>query len=76
MGTKRIIGGVEDTIRQYGSGAARRVNQCAACQKRGYKPAMPDEIKRVGIIVRDLRKHLEPLPLDDAGLCELCSTTL
>jgi hypothetical protein len=37
---------------------------------------MPDEITRGGTIVRDLRKYFEPLPPDDAGLCELCSATL
>jgi hypothetical protein len=76
MGTKRIVGGVEGTVRQYGSRAARWVNQCAACQKKGYKPEMPNELTRGGTIIRDLRKYLEPLPLDDAGLCELCSTKL
>jgi hypothetical protein len=53
------------------SAAARRwVVQCGLCQKRGYKPAMPDEIDRRGTAAR-VRKLFPPLALKDF-FCQQC----
>lgn len=60
------------------------IKQCVQCQARGYDPDMPDEVGFVSAYwkakgwknpytARYIRKYFKPLPLDDCGLCEVCS---
>ena len=49
----------------------RWINQCVACQRKGYKPTMPDNIYP-GFGARNLRSYFAPLDLDELGLCEQC----
>ena len=45
------------------------INQCAACQRIGHRPDLPDR----HVVARTLRRYFPPLPLDEIGLCEQCS---
>ncbi|MDQ3131820.1 MAG: hypothetical protein M3Q99_13810 [Acidobacteriota bacterium] len=76
MGTKKAVGGVQSVIQQYGSRASRWINQCAACQQKGYMPEMPQELTRGGTIVRNLQEAFDPLPLNESGFCEICAEAL
>ncbi len=44
------------------------INQCVACQRRGYRPELPPEIFP-GIAARNLRKYFDELPVSEKGLC-------
>ena len=49
------------------------INQCVACQHRGYKPEMPSEIFP-GVAARNLRKYFDELVLNEKGLCAQCAS--
>ena len=48
------------------------INQCVACQRRGYRPELPPEIFP-GIAARNLRKYFDELPVNEKGLCLQCA---
>lgn len=65
----------ESYVTMYG--LEKWINQCQACQARGYNPDMPDEVaqnwyQRGGFAALYVRKTFKPLPLDGMGLCEVC----
>lgn len=75
----------EEYIRSY-PGLQKWINQCVNCQTRGYDPdRMPDSVGFVSnyakrnnwdsgkYTARYIRKFFKPLPLDDCGLCQMCS---
>jgi hypothetical protein len=45
------------------------VNQCCACQRLGHKPEMPERLENHHVM-RNLRRYLPEMGLNDAGLCE------
>jgi hypothetical protein len=51
------------------------VNQCCACERLGYKPAMPVELEN-RYVSMNLQKYLPEMGLDDTGLCEQCAAAL
>lgn len=53
----------------------RWLNQCVACQRKGYKPTMPDEI-HPGFAAQNIRRYFGPLEVDEVGLCEECRAAL
>jgi hypothetical protein len=58
-------------LRQYPD-LLKWINQCAACQRRGYRPETPAEIFP-GVAGRNLRKYFDELALSEDGLCEQCA---
>jgi hypothetical protein len=62
----------EEYLQMYPTRTARWLNQCVACQRKGYKPDMPNEIYPGGALASNLRRYFEPLELDEAGLCDQC----
>lgn len=59
--------GGEDYLRMYPK-LNKWMNRCGACNRVGYKPALPDEVTGSS----NLRKMFPPLELDTRGLCEQC----
>ena len=64
--------------------AKRWVNRCLICGATGYKPELPDVLKRrmrkasdavptATAAARNLRELLPPLPVDALGRCEACA---
>ena len=62
----------------------RWLNECAACGRIGYKPELPDRTTtrlRLGSDFADfvtgightIRTSFEPLPVDERGLCDVCT---
>ena len=48
------------------------INQCIACNTKGYKPEMPanDASRFNG---QYLRRYFKPLSVNEVGLCEQCA---
>jgi hypothetical protein len=65
----------EEYLQMYPERTGRWMNQCVACQRKGYKPDMPDDIYP-GYLARNLRKYFEPLDVDESGMCEPCRDAL
>jgi hypothetical protein len=51
--------------------ARRWMNQCVVCQRKGYKPGMPDQIG-IGVAANNLRRFFDPLNLSEDGRCDQC----
>ena len=51
------------------------LNQCLACQRRGYKPELPSQI-HPGVAAQHLREYFDELPLNQDGLCHQCAKHL
>ena len=50
------------------------INQCVACQHKGYKPELPEELPP-GFAAQNLRKYFDELQLNENGLCPQCAGT-
>jgi len=61
-------------VKQYPA-ARRWLNQCAGCQRTGYKPDLPEQIGMTAI-AGNLRGYFQPLALDEFGLCEMCAAAM
>lgn len=83
MRRKKNFNKGEEYIRSYPE-LQRWIKQCVRCQARGYDPDMPDCVGFVSSYwkakgwmnthtARYIRKYFKPFPLDDCGLCEMCS---
>lgn len=57
----------QDYVRAYPA-AAKLVRRCRACGREGYRPDMSNGER----FARNLRRMLEPLELDEDGLCSQC----
>jgi hypothetical protein len=58
----------QDYVRAYPA-AAKWVQRCGACGREGLRLDMPVDEP----FARNLRRMLEPMELDDRGLCDVCS---
>ena len=65
----------EEYLQMYPERTGRWMNQCVACQQKGYKSDMPDNIYP-GYLAQHLRRYYEPLDLDESGMCEQCRDAL
>jgi len=65
----------EEYLQMYPESTGRWMNQCVACQPKGYQPDMPGDIY-AGVLARNLRRYFEPLDLDESSMCEQCRDTL
>jgi hypothetical protein len=50
------------------------INQCAICNKQGYKPDLPSNIPN-SAAPKNLRSFLPMLELNEEGLCDQCAQT-
>ena len=58
--------------------AKKYINTCVICGHKGYSPVIDQEdfcSQQLGngVIYRELKKTLTPLPLDNLGRCEECA---
>jgi hypothetical protein len=60
---------VEDYLTLYPDIAERWVNRCLGCGRVGFKPEMPDDARGAHF----LKTEVEPLSLDERGLCDVCA---
>lgn len=58
-------------LKSYPELERRWINQCVACQRKGYKPSMP-RIIYPGYAAQNLRRYFDPLDVDELSLCEQC----
>jgi hypothetical protein len=49
------------------------INQCVQCQARGHKLYLPTAVGGWEHAAEYIKKHFEPLPLNESGLCERCA---
>ena len=52
------------------------IRVCQFCHAKGYDPAMPDSIGgslNPGYAAKYIKQGLNPLDVDDMGLCPVCS---
>ena len=51
------------------------INQCLCCGEKGYRPDMPERISvfEGAMDTLYIKKYFKPLPLNEAGLCEVCA---
>src|SRR5262249_5921335 len=69
----------EEYLHMYSREAAKWMNTCVACQRKGYRPDLPNAIMHGTIetaIADNLRTHFQPLPLNQDGLCAECEAAL
>lgn len=53
------------------------LNTCITCGRRGHKPDLPENIYRhYSLAARHLRAMLQPLPLSEDGMCDVCIKAL
>jgi hypothetical protein len=75
-GRFRGLGSGEQYLRDYPD-LKRWMNQCVACQSRGYRPDLPENIyDRPNAAAGNLRSFFQPLPLDALGRCHTCAMVL
>lgn len=60
----------EDYLAMYPRLAARWINQCVVCQRKGHKPELPDVLWPGGSGAANLRKYFRALAVDAAGVCD------
>ncbi len=60
-----------DYARMYPS-ASKWVVKCVACGREGLKPEMPADSR----FARNLTRSLEPLALDERGVCKQCASAV
>jgi hypothetical protein len=51
------------------------VHECAACHERGYKPEMEKSDSYNSPVGSKLRRLVNGMSLNEAGVCEECCTT-
>jgi hypothetical protein len=61
----------EEYLQMYPEKTGRWMNQCVACQRKGYRPDMPRRI-HPGLLAQHLRHYFAPLDVDEKGMCEQC----
>jgi len=69
----------DEYIAQFPREAARWMNTCAACGRKGYRPELPEVITRGTIetaLADNLRALFKPLSVNEHGLCQTCAETL
>lgn len=78
--SKYIKRGDSYHFKSYGADAKRFIVQCAGCGRRGFRPSVLDDGFPVTlhrwVIRKNLEETLEPLELDEAGLCAECAQTV
>jgi hypothetical protein len=47
------------------------MNQCAACQRLGHKPELPESLEK-SMAAKNLRSYFPEMAIDESGLCEHC----
>jgi hypothetical protein len=62
----------DDYLAMYPTLERRWINQCVACQRKGYKPELPDTLSGKSAAAANLRMYFTELALDEHGLCEQC----
>ena len=67
-----MLRGGQEYLQMYPNLRKRWINQCAACQREGCKPELPEDIYP-GIAAKNLRGYFEPLTLNEHGFCEQCA---
>ena len=75
-GKFRGLGSGEQYLRDYPE-LERWMNQCVLCQTRGYKPELPEMIRKEPTFAdRNLRSFFKPLLVDALGRCEVCAAAI
>ena len=69
-------------LSKWNRSAKKYINICCICGSQGYSPVIletdfynrdPDTYTEKRAIYEELKKILQPLPLDDLGRCEVCA---
>ena len=66
----------EEYLDIYWPDAARWINTCLACKRKGYRPDLPEVIIRRHTdtaLAQNLRSYFEPLEVNAEGLCRQCA---
>ena len=64
-------------LENWNPAAKRFINTCKICGHQGYSPSIDEEDFGEAVnnyaIARELKRTLQPLPLDEFGRCEQCA---
>lgn len=74
MGAKRSRSSAELYLETYPR-LRKWINQCAVCQRLGYKPEMLEQLEKP-IARKHLMRYFPAMAVDAASLCESCAAHL